>query len=510
MTDHEDLRLYLAGSQEAFARLVARHLNVVYSVALRQVRSTHLAEDVAQTVFLELSRRARSIPAHVPLIAWLHVVTRRIASNLVRAEARRAQRERLAMSLPDNPRATPPPAPEWLAVEPLLDQAVEALPPADRTAILLRFFGGKSLREVGLALGASEDAAQKRVARALEVMRTYLLQRGIATGTATLAAGMSAHAVQLAPAALASTITSTAAAAGLAAAPLMLVSTLNKTFGVIALLAAGTALYYGNTVRLQRPALADATSRHAALVRERDRLRDERSAALNRPPAPADAPSTARPGPSVTPDPAIEQEIRSWFARIARIRQLAYERPDLTIPEMRLLTDDDWHSVADGDAGQLEPEKLLGRLRMRAKNTFGNHLRTALNDFAAARAGEFPRSLADLQPFLPEGTDPAMLQRYAVVRPLLSDSRSSLSPSVIVERPSDLDDTHLAISRQGFSFGPFNLRDHAARAARDYAAANPGAPVATGAALLPYFDPPLPPGLQQRFLQAPEKFLQKK
>jgi hypothetical protein len=71
---------------------------------------------------------------------------------------------------------------EWTAIEPLLDEAMEALDPPDRTAILLRYFEDKSLREVGKLLGTSENAAQKRVSRALDQLREFFSKRGLAVG----------------------------------------------------------------------------------------------------------------------------------------------------------------------------------------------------------------------------------------------------------------------------------------------------------------------------------------
>src|SRR5437016_8874303 len=168
--DLELLKQYSTkGCEEAFAALVHRYLDLVYSAALRQVRSPQLAEEVAQSVFTDLSMNARRLKANTVLTAWLYRVTRRTAVDVVRRESRRQAREQLAVQLSDmneHPSV-------WNQIEPLLDEAMESLDAAERSAILLRFFENRSLREVGQALGTSEDAGQKRVSRAVERLRVF-------------------------------------------------------------------------------------------------------------------------------------------------------------------------------------------------------------------------------------------------------------------------------------------------------------------------------------------------
>ena len=82
-------------SQEAFTTLVSRHSDWVYSAALRMVRDRHLAEDVAQAVFLILADKAARLSA-APLHSWLFKVTRYASSNAIRARARRDKYERRA------------------------------------------------------------------------------------------------------------------------------------------------------------------------------------------------------------------------------------------------------------------------------------------------------------------------------------------------------------------------------------------------------------------------------
>ncbi len=197
-------------SQDAFTTLVNRHVNLVYSAALRQVRSPQLAEEVAQSVFADLARVAATHSSPKILTPWLYAVTRRTAIDVIRKESRRQLREQIAVEMNDM-NAT---ASEWTQIEPLLDDAMAALDETDRTAILLRFFENKNLREVGEALGTSDDTAQKRVSRAVERLREFLSKRKITIGASGLAVLISANAVQAAPVGLALTVTNASLAAG--------------------------------------------------------------------------------------------------------------------------------------------------------------------------------------------------------------------------------------------------------------------------------------------------------
>ncbi|HWD91595.1 MAG TPA: sigma-70 family RNA polymerase sigma factor [Verrucomicrobiae bacterium] len=206
-SDTQLLRSYVRKkSQDAFTELVRRHLDLVYSAALRQVRSPQLAEEISQSVFADLARGADKLKSDTLLTAWLYQVTRRTAIDVVRRESRRQARERLAVEMADMNTAT-----DWPHIEPLLDDAMEALDEPDRAAILLRYFENKSLREVGQSLGTSDDAAQKRVSRAVERLREFFSKRGVTIGAGGIIVLISANAVQSAPLALAATISAAAA-----------------------------------------------------------------------------------------------------------------------------------------------------------------------------------------------------------------------------------------------------------------------------------------------------------
>ena len=217
--DDPDLQLLARdarhGDEAAFAEVLRRHLDLVHSVALRHVRSPPLAEEVAQSVFTDLARSARRLAPDTILPAWLWSVARRTAIDAARRETRRRLREHAAYELT----AMNAPAADWIAIEPLLDEALHALDDTDRAVVLLRWFENKSLREIGVALGTSEDAAQKRAGRALERLREFFAQRGVTASAGGLAAVISANAVQAAPAGLAAAVTGHVYAAGFVTSP---------------------------------------------------------------------------------------------------------------------------------------------------------------------------------------------------------------------------------------------------------------------------------------------------
>jgi RNA polymerase sigma factor (sigma-70 family) len=245
MEDHELLREYAERHSEgAFAELVGRHIDLVYSTALRVVGETHLAKDVAQMVFIGLARKPRSIRNPLALVGWLYRTTRFTAASALRTECRRRRSESAAMELNDlqsDSRSA------WEALAPHLDAALDTLAPTDQDAVALRFFKGKSLREVGEALGTSEDAAQKRITRALEKLRSHFAHKGLATSSSLIASAMAAHAVAAAPTGLAASVAagSLAGAAGggatvltLNLAGIMTATTLKISLAALVILAA--------------------------------------------------------------------------------------------------------------------------------------------------------------------------------------------------------------------------------------------------------------------------------
>jgi RNA polymerase sigma factor (sigma-70 family) len=207
MTDAELLEAYaMRRSDSAFSELVSRYINLVYSVALRQVRDAQLAEDVAQAVFLVLARKAGSIGSNVVMAGWFFRTTRFVAARAVRAEIRRQRHEVEAANMNRPITSSDPESSEWNEIAPHLDEAIATLGETDRNAVLLRFFEAQPMRVVGEKLSLSEDAAKKRVSRALEKLKGILVRRGIVLSGAVLAAGLSRNGAQAAPAHLAAKI----------------------------------------------------------------------------------------------------------------------------------------------------------------------------------------------------------------------------------------------------------------------------------------------------------------
>jgi RNA polymerase sigma factor (sigma-70 family) len=227
MDDGDLLRQYAEnGSDDAFGQLVERHVNLVYSVALRRVGNPHQAEEVTQAVFIILAKKAAGLRHEKALSSWLFNTTRLAANNFIRSEIRRQRREQEAYmeSMIDQSGSH-----TGERVVLLLDEAVAALREKDRRAIVLRFYEGRNLGEVGAAMGTSEEAAKKRVARALEKLQKYFNKRGVVLTAEKLGTAVSAGAVQAAPAALAMTVKTVAIAKGAAAG----VSTLTLVKGTM-------------------------------------------------------------------------------------------------------------------------------------------------------------------------------------------------------------------------------------------------------------------------------------
>ena len=279
-TDVQLLRDYAEGGNEAaFGELVARRTDLVYSAALRQVESADLACDLAQGVFTDLARKARPVAEKMPggdsLTGWLLRSTRYAALNLMRDIRRRMANERQAMEqlIIDSEFA-----PDWEAIRPLLDEAMDSLGDEDHTVVLLRYFENKSLREVGQALGTSDDTAQKRASRAVERLREFFAKRNVTIGASGLAAVISANAVEAAPVGLAATISSAALAGTaiatstiIAATETIAMTTIQKSLIAAALaLVAGAGIYEAHQVSILQDRVHAQAQNLQQLQQERD------------------------------------------------------------------------------------------------------------------------------------------------------------------------------------------------------------------------------------------------
>jgi len=261
MTDSDLLLQFTQGSEKAFADLVQRHVDFVFAAALRHVAGDrHCAEDVVQKVFIDLALKAPTLTQHPSVAGWLYSSTRYTAISTLRSEQRRSLREKQSGIM--NTSITGP-EPRWDQIRPVIDEALQELDEGDRQSVLLRFFGQQPFAEIGAQLGVSENAAQKRVERALDRLNVALVRRGISSTAVALSLALAESCVA-APAALAGTVTSTALAnaAGFGSSAFTLAGALKVTIATAALGMIGWA----GINWLRPPALAPEPAPHQAAM----------------------------------------------------------------------------------------------------------------------------------------------------------------------------------------------------------------------------------------------------
>jgi RNA polymerase sigma factor (sigma-70 family) len=389
--DQQLLRRYASdGSEAAFGELVARHVNLVYSVALRRANGdTHLAQDVAQLVFTDLARKARSLPKNVVLAGWLHRATRFAAAQSIRTERRRQLREQEAVTMNTFKSES---TPDWEQIRPLLDEALDELSRADRDALLLRFMEQRSLAEVGHALGANEDAARKRVSRALEKLRAQLVRRGVTTTAAALSTAITVSAVQVAPAGLAATLTSgslatAAAGTGTTLTLLKFMAMTKLKLGIISVVviaSVATSLVIQNEsqakIRQTSSELERQADQLAQLQTEHDRLLGL-SAQTNSPP------------------PNSPEELEKLREKVTTLRKQADDLAALRQEQRRLqaLLDKARQNLRDDTNWQTTSNSE----KLDAKMTYPMHLTHAMWEYARKHYDRFPTNFEQVTEFLP-------------------------------------------------------------------------------------------------------------
>ena len=486
MTDSQKLIVeYVeSGSEGAFRELVTRYIDLVHSAALRLVGGdSHLAEGVAQTVFADLARTARTLSSDVMLGGWLHQHTCFVAAKTMRGERRRQSRERQAAemnALQEHSELN------FSQVAPILDEAINELAEPDRTAILLRFFEQHDFHRIGETIGSSGDAARMRVARALEKLELLLKRRGITSTAAALSVVLSANAVQTAPVGLATSI-STAALAGtglststaIAATKMIAMTTFQKTLVTVTIaVVAGIGAYEAHQtsrlheeVRTLHQQRTPSTERIQQLQRERDEAANmlpslaEENERLN-----SNAAELLKLRSEVTrmrnqshelaqtrpADTEKENELETEAKRLATkaqvLKQLSEKMPEKSIPELQYLAAQQWLDSAkladlETDAGVA---KALSELRHDAKQFFAAvGMTPALRSYAEANGGQLPTDISQLKPYfvIVEASDD-VLQRYQIVK---TGTVNDLHPGdVLIAEKSPVDEQNDTLFEFGF------------------------------------------------------------
>ena len=295
-------------SQTAFAALVQRHVNLVYSAALRQLGGdAHLAWDASQGVFLALAQNAGRLVHHDALTGWLYTTTRFVCAKLVRTRLRARIREEAASAM-NEILDEGPAEPDWSAVRDVLDDAMHELGPRDREALLLRHFEGRSFGEIGGVCGLGENAARMRVERATEKLRSRLARRGITSTAAALGAALIAHGAATAPAGLANAAATlafagaTTTASGLAGTVAWL-QFMSATKLKVSAAAAVVALAVGGYLGSEWRRRAEPTNIASTAVRQAPR-QETTPAASGKRAAGTDEASRARNASDANPNPA--------------------------------------------------------------------------------------------------------------------------------------------------------------------------------------------------------------
>lgn len=384
-SDAELLGQYVrSGSEDAFTELARRHLDLVYSAALRQTEGdAHSAMDVAQTVFTELARQASRLELHPTLTGWLYTTTRQVAAHSRRARMRREQREQKAFAMQELDPARD--SEEWRQLRPLLDEAMHELPEPDRVALLLRFFEGRELRRVGEVLGLSENAARMRVQRALEKLRDVLARKGVATATAGLATVLAANTSTAAPAALLGAVaTASTLAAGTGGASTIVTAKFS-------LLAMKTSLSYATIIVL---ASVPLLLQQWQIQRAREDLANARALAAQS--------RIARPGTAPAGTGQITAEELSRLQRdeqeLARLREEAQKLQAAVSGPTALLRNKAVAALqaAEAEKEQAEAEVEAVRLRVRRINQLKN-IGLAARIFASNNGDSLPRNLEQIR-----------------------------------------------------------------------------------------------------------------
>ncbi len=268
--DTELLRCYAEEhSEAAFTELVERRLGLVYAVALRQTGGdAHRAQDIAQTVFTNLARKASSLARQPVLAGWLYRSAQFAASDAMRTEWRRQLREQEAHTM-NEILSEDRSAGNWEKLRPDLDQVLSELDESDRDALVLRFLDDRPFADVGANLNLTENAARMRVQRALEKVRTLLARRGVTSTTAALAGVLTGQAGIAAPAAIVASVSSAALAGAASGGAIVTATGLFKIMSTTKIITAAAVVALVGLAGYEFVIIQETKESAASLDRER-------------------------------------------------------------------------------------------------------------------------------------------------------------------------------------------------------------------------------------------------
>lgn len=498
-SDSELLRRYAEDRCEAsFTELVNRRVGLVFAAALRQVGGDRpLAEEVTQSVFCDLARKASKLWRRENISGWLYTSTRYAAGKRMQSEQRRAIRKQKLVVMQETSKEAEG---DWEKLQPVIDDAMHELPESDRDAVLLRFFEGRAFGEVGAKLGVSEDAARMRVDRALEKLRKLLGRKGVVSTSAVLAAMLANPSLTAAPAGLAATVAGAAmggtVAAGAVLTTLNLMSMKLKMAGVAAVIAgmsvpivmqhrtnqelqARNAELTGKTEVLasEIEPLKKENARLAAMVAQSSRARERSDEVFKL----RDEVTRLKADARVRNDDSLDPMLKSLGERAAKLKEGIGRMPDKTIPELQFLKEKDWvDAVADFEKLETENEyrKALRVSRDRGKHIAGEKFRGALQKFAEANNGMLPPSLEALQPYFDAPMDPAVIARYELTQTSGRLADMGNEHNLIVETATAVDeeyDSRFKFGVKGTTSQTYSrISEDLQKAAMAYAEANSG------------------------------------
>jgi RNA polymerase sigma factor (sigma-70 family) len=486
-TDQQLLREYAEySSEEAFAEIVRRHVDLVHSAALRMVRDADLAKDVTQSVFASLACRARELESHPVLSGWLHRTARNLAVKTVRSEVRRRLREKESAAM--NELHTAESADVWTEIAPHLDSAIDELADSDRDAVLLRYFERKSSREMALRLGTSEEAAQKRVDRAVERLRKLFARRGVGAGAGALVAAVSTYAVQASPVGLVESIstatigTAATGATAAIAAKTIAMTTLQKTIATITVAAAlGVGVYHARQASDLRAEADEMRRQHAPLtnqlgqlIRERDqvghqiaalgeeneRLKEEKGELLKLRREVARRRNESQELAKLKAIVAGDQTLAgaaSWKDRVNRLKERLEQTPGAKTPELQLISEKDWLNAARGDLEtETDYRRALATLRAAGEGKLAGMIKNALSGYLSHNDKQMPTDIVQLLPYFDSSVNAGLLERWEIA-PASTIKSLRMGGDVIITQKAPVDDVF--DSRYGIGPSGFGQTD---------------------------------------------------